>query len=262
MDRGVVVHEVASLGKSPGNNIAIGLIDHNAFIYKAASINDPTTSPWPFVMISAPVAYQLGNGETNPYGYNVCKDRDNNLVRAVVFTSERPSSVFVELDSLPSTRTSLHVVSGLAQEAAIWEASLDTRSLTSGVHTLTVSVGTASGRVAQDTVSARFASGPCEPIPDDDAPDGGAPDGGAPDGGSPDGGSPDGGESDSGEDGSFADGSTDGSNGDGAMADGADGSINPPVSADGGGCQFGPGGSSNASWLLALLGLFARRRKS
>ena len=89
------------------SNIGVGIIDHNAFIYRVTD----TTHPWPFVAITAPVDINLQGGgipagstagvsyegdfvpygeQANPYAYDVCLARKDNPVRAVV-----PSGVAV-----------------------------------------------------------------------------------------------------------------------------------------------------------------------
>ncbi|MBW2524568.1 MAG: metallophosphoesterase [Deltaproteobacteria bacterium] len=158
--RGIVSNEVDTLGKGDVSNIGVGVIDHGALIYRARNV----LSPWPFVVISAPMHRYLRGTETpHPGAYDVCLDRPDNPFRAVVFAPQAPSRVLVEVGTLiaPSAMT---LVDGTT---ALWQAELDTRALPPGPHHVTVTAFVGDAQ-AQHTVTSTFAPGPCAPLPDDD----------------------------------------------------------------------------------------------
>jgi MYXO-CTERM domain-containing protein len=183
------------------------------------------------VIVTAPVAMHLRDGDLNPWAYDVCKDRVNPM-RALVFAAETPTSVTVQVGS--GTPTGMTHVSG-----PVWTAVVDTSAVAAGQQTVTVTAVAAS-KTRADAVTANFVAGPCTPYQDD----GGLPqqDGG---GGGHDGGTPgdDGGEPAQEDGGSGADAGTD-------------------QPADGCGCRLG--GVPGAGWLglLAVAGLtlVGRRR--
>lgn len=223
----IVVNEVNSLGKSNTDNIAVGVVDHNAFIYRATSHE----APWPFVILTAPVEMHLrGGSDLNPWAYDVCKDRMN-PIRALVFAKETPAPVTVTLGSgAPINMTQVN--------GPLWKAVVDTSGLAAGQQTIKVTA-TAAGKTRTDEVGVNFVAGPCEPFQDD----GGVPqqDAGGPqqDGGTGD----DGGEV-----------QEDGGEGDGGP---------PPPPPSDCGCRAAGAGAGPA-WLgllgLAGLALLVRRR--
>jgi hypothetical protein len=161
----VVSSEIASLGQGNENNLAVGVIDHNAFIHRATSVVDP----WPLVVITAPVSTTLRNSEVpNPWLYEVCKDRVDNPIRALVFADEPPDAVAALLAGLDPVELTLAEGS-----SSIWVGVIDTTSVPTGDLELSVTA-----RVGADerteTILARFSSGPCDPLPDDAAGEGGA----------------------------------------------------------------------------------------
>jgi MYXO-CTERM domain-containing protein len=151
----VVSNEVDSLGKADSNNLAVGAIDHDAFIYRATG----TAKPWPFVVITAPVAADLRDGAvTNPYAYSVCLDRPANPVRALVFSKNPPSSVTVAVGSLaPVTMTPVTAGSSL------YSGHVDTRPLATGFHDVVVTA-TVGADTNSHTIPVDFAV--CNPVPD------------------------------------------------------------------------------------------------
>ena len=157
----IVSNEVNSLGKGDTDNIAVGVVDHNAFIYRAKDV----TAPWPFVIITAPVSQQLrGGSEDNPYVYTVCRDRTDNPVRAAVFAPTLPSDVQAEIIGGPTT--AMYLVEG---SSSIWYALVDTTSVSAGQHSIIVTA-TAGSDTAQDIIQATFVDGPCDALPGQDPP--------------------------------------------------------------------------------------------
>ena len=156
------------------SNVGIGIIDHNAFVY---GITD-TGNPWPFVAITAPVDMYLKGGGTppgvgyvgdyldygiqpNPYAYDVCLDREDNPVRAVVLSNEDVSSVRVSIDS--SEVGSLEAVERLDEQHGVYATTINTKGLEPGRHTLSVTA-VAGGKSRTDSIQLRFTQGPCEPL--------------------------------------------------------------------------------------------------
>ena len=151
----IVVNEVSTTGKGDTDNIGVGVVDHNAFIYRATS----HSQPWPFVIVTAPVAAHLRDGELNPWAYDVCKDRVNPF-RALIFAQQNVGSVTVKvgaLNAVPMTNV----------QGPLWAAAVDTSALAAGQQTIVVS-GQAGGRTDTDSVTAEFYAGPCS-TPQQDA---------------------------------------------------------------------------------------------
>jgi hypothetical protein len=172
----IVVNECDSTGKAAENNLAVGVVDHNAFIYRATSLLDP----WPQVIITAPVATRLRDQALNPYAYDVCKDRVN-PVRALVFADQPPASVTVQVGTgQPVAMTQA--------SAWLWTAQVDTSALAEGQQTVTVTA-VAGGKTRSDVIGVELVAGPCQVqddggVPQQDAGSqsdaGGATDGGLP----------------------------------------------------------------------------------
>ncbi len=171
-DGSIVVNQIDTLGKKNYNNIAVAAIDHNSLMYRATDV----VAPWPLILITAPASRWLrGNADLNPFAYEVCKDRPDNPVRALVFADETPTEVWVEIGGSASAQMSL-----AAGSNSLWEAEVDTSSLSEGVHDVTVTV-TLDGDDTAESITATFLDGPCDVLPADDTPTGG---GGAGGGGS------------------------------------------------------------------------------
>ncbi len=158
----VVVNEVDSLGKANHENLAVGVIDHNALSYRATDVVDP----WPLVIISAPVSASLRDhpDEAHPYAYEVCKDRPDNPVRALIFSDEPPAQVTVDIGGVVQGELSL-----VSPWTALWQAELDTSSLGDGPHEITVTA-VVGNSIVQDWVTTNFVVGPCDPLPDEGDP--------------------------------------------------------------------------------------------
>jgi MYXO-CTERM domain-containing protein len=159
------------------SNIGVGIVDHNAFVYRVTD----TTNPWPFVAITAPVDVNLQGGgipagssagvswdgdflaygaQANPYAYDVCLDRTDNPVRAVVLSKDPVSTVSVALDS-----SVLGLMAPAADPPGVYTAKMDTTGLEPGLHAITVTA--VAGTVARsDSIQVNFVAGPCDTLPD------------------------------------------------------------------------------------------------
>jgi MYXO-CTERM domain-containing protein len=171
----VVVNQIDGLGQSTTGNIGVVAIDHNAVVYRATSSSKLS----PFLMITAPVDRYLNGGgkspddiaygtEQDPYAYSVCKDRKDNPVRALLFSSSAPTSVNLLVDG-----SKVGVMKADAAHPEIWVAQLDTTTLSAALHKVEV-VATVGAEEARDAVQVQFIAGPCEPWPVDggaDAPE-------------------------------------------------------------------------------------------
>ncbi len=246
-DPSIVVNEVNSLGKSKVDNLAVGVVDHNAFVYRATS----TQTPWPLVIITAPVSTTLRDGEANPYAYTVCRDRKDNPVRAVVFGDPQPTAVGAQVGTSPAIAMKQAGTTG-----NLWEGELDTSELLAGLTDVTVTASSGDHGSYQ-TITIELVDGPCDPLPGDPPPDAG-----------PDAQPEAGGSGGSGNDTGGAGGSsgTGGSMTSDAGTDSGDGvQVVAPVSEDAG-CSCttaGRRGSSAGFGLLGLVGagVVVRRRK-
>ena len=143
----VVANEAASLGEDDTDDVAVGVVDHNAFIYRATSI----TALWPMVVVTAPVHRNLRDSNVpNPWAYSVCKDRVDNPVRALVFALDAPSAVTVTVGTLAPV-----AMAPAPGTPSLWQAEVDTRSLTAGPKDLTVTA-TVGGVEATETITVPF----------------------------------------------------------------------------------------------------------
>lgn len=153
-------------------NIGVGIVDHNAFIYRGTAL----TEPWPMVAITAPVdMWLLGGGQPpesqagyswegdfepykthkNPYAYDVCKDAKDNPVRAVVLSKDPVTEVHALMDgSVISTLTAA------ADPKGLWVGEMDTTTLSAGDHHLVVIAKTAKSS-REDSIWVHFTDGPC-----------------------------------------------------------------------------------------------------
>ncbi len=157
----IVVNEIDSVGKHNTHNIGVGVIDHNAFVYRSTDV----TGAWPLLIISAPVSSTIrGDNAPHPYAYEVCKDRTDNPVRAEVFSIAETSEVSVEVGGVPPV-----AMAPAPDEPKIWEAEVDTTSLEAGDHAVIVTA-TVGGEVVQETITSTFVEGPCEELPVEEVP--------------------------------------------------------------------------------------------
>jgi hypothetical protein len=166
---GVVVNEIGSLGKSPYNNIGVGVVDHDAFVYRATDVE----GAWPFAIVTSPVSATLRDVGANPWAYSVCKNRTDNPFRAVTFSYTPPTKVTVKVGNLPEVAMAPAKGSSFDFAYPVWQAEVDTRSLVAGLVDVTVRVE-AGGGTNSHQITAKFDDGACAPI--DEPTDAGAPD--------------------------------------------------------------------------------------
>ncbi|MBI2388021.1 MAG: metallophosphoesterase [Deltaproteobacteria bacterium] len=157
----IVVNEVASLGKDNSKNIAIGVVDHDAFVYRATG----TDSAWPFAILTTPPSERLRDVGTNPYVYSVCKDRKNNPFRALSFSFTPPTKVALKVAGLPEVIMK-PAKGSFDFKYPVWQAEVDTTSLRAGSENVSVRVE-ADGASNTHQIVARFSDGPCSPLPGD-----------------------------------------------------------------------------------------------
>jgi MYXO-CTERM domain-containing protein len=213
----VVTEQIGKLGGAPAvdrsspaaysqtkyeSNIGVGIVDHNAFVYRTTD----TTAPWPFVAITAPVDVNLQGGgipagtdtgvdypgdyldygaQQNPYAYDVCGPNQANPVRALVLSKSPIQSVNMTFDGVAAGP-----MTAAAEPQGIYTATLDTSAAEPGRHTLAVTA-VSGGEARTDSIQINLTAGPCAPQADggvaDDGPapsaDGAAPSGDAPSGG-------------------------------------------------------------------------------
>lgn len=188
----LVTFQISSLGHEPAvdrssvdafdatkyaSNIGVGIVDHNAFVYRVTD----TTNPWPFVAITAPVDVNLQGGgipagtengvsfpgdaveygaQKNPYAYDVCGPNKNNPVRALVLAAEPVTSVTFALDG-----STIGPMTAAADPKGIYTATIDTSSVKPGLHALTVTA--TAGNVSRwDAIQVNITGGPCAPEQD------------------------------------------------------------------------------------------------
>jgi len=250
------------------SNIGVGIIDHNAFIYRVTD----TTHPWPFVVITAPVDINLQGGgipagstagvsyegdfvpygeQANPYAYDVCLARKDNPVRAVVLSKDPVSSVRLMLDT-----TEVGPMTAVTSQPGLYAAQMDTTGLEPGVHSLTVLATTAS-ETRGDSIQVNFVKGPCDDLPDAgvDAPDS-EPDASDSDSDITSDAQPDAGSTSDATQDSVADADT---------TDAADTTPPPGDTDDDGGCSCRVGANTSNPWTalaLSLIALAFRRRRT
>lgn len=159
-DGAIVVNQIDSLAAKDEHNIGVGVIDHDAFIYRATGTKDP----WPLVMVTAPMGIDLRDGGDHPYAYDVCKDREDNPVRAAVFSLDAPTDVSAQVGSAPAV-----AMVPSASSPNLWTAEVDTTELAAGVHDVTVTA-TVDGQTSFHKIRARLVDGPCDPLPEDPPP--------------------------------------------------------------------------------------------
>ncbi len=170
----IVVNQIGSLGKGSTNNLGVGVVDHDAFVYRATG----TDNAWPLAILTTPPSEALRDSGRNPYAYAVCKDRPNNPFRALSFSFTPPTRVTVKVGHLPEVVMKL--VSGTFDFAyPVWQADVDTHALTAASTNVSVCVE-ADGAVNTHQMVAKFCAAPCAPLPGDpvEPSDAGAPDAG------------------------------------------------------------------------------------
>lgn len=236
------------------SNIGVGIVDHNAFIYRTTD----TTDPWPFVAITAPVDVNLQGGgwpagtetgvdypgdyldygaQKNPWAYDVCGPNKANPVRALVLSDKPVTKVSVTLDD-----AGLGELKAATDPKGIYATTIDTSTVKVGLHWLSVTAE-AGGLVRTDSIQVNITEGPCAPMGDagvDAEPEAGQ---------------------DAAKEAS-AEAAVEAAAGQDA---GEDAEATPPdESASDGGCGCSvPGGSRTAGlgWVVAIAGLLTRRRR-
>lgn len=162
-DNFIVVNELKSVGRDDTDNVAVGVVDNNAFVYRSTS----TAELWPLVIITAPVARDLEGGVRNPFAYSVCRDRTDNPVRALVFADAAPARVVAQIGPSPAAELLPTGVDNL------YEGVVDTSGIATGVQEVTVTAEVGSV-MAFHRISVDFVPGPCSELPADPvAPDAG-----------------------------------------------------------------------------------------
>jgi hypothetical protein len=130
---GVYYENVASLGKSSGQNYSVVAVDCDG-----VSVAAQTTDTWPVVLITAPLDRQVG-GATDPCAYSV-PNSATNPIRALVFDKAAISLVRFRIDS--GTWVTMSRVPG---STALWQGTWDASAL-SGSHTIEVQATGSSAR--------------------------------------------------------------------------------------------------------------------
>ncbi len=130
---GVFYFNVASLGKSSGNNFTLKAIDCDGLSSVTQTVNT-----WPLVLITAPLDSHLG-GVENPYNYPVYNTAGN-PIRALVFDPGTISRVEYRIDDTGSWYPMSPT--GLSQ---VWSALWDASALLQGDHSIRVQATTSSG---------------------------------------------------------------------------------------------------------------------
>ncbi len=121
---GILLYNVASLGKSKDKNFVIAAVDNNSLAVRAYKPMD-----WPYVLITAPADADLAGG--NPYAYKVPKGWDRAPVRALIFDSDVVHDVTFKIDNGKARQ--MYQLNG-----PVWGARFDATKLSEGKHKLTV----------------------------------------------------------------------------------------------------------------------------
>jgi hypothetical protein len=136
---GVFYLNVASLGKSSGDHIAVVAVDGNGISVKQAGMGQ-----WPIVIITAPVDFNLG-ASPQPYAYD-SPGLEANPVRALVFDPVPVTEVEFRVDG--GEWRLMHQVGG----GPLWQGFWDASAAAGGVHMIEVrATGTAAGADAVTT---------------------------------------------------------------------------------------------------------------
>jgi MYXO-CTERM domain-containing protein len=124
--------------------------------------------------VTAPVGIDLRDGGQNPYAYEVCKDRADNPIRAMVFVDTAPTEVSAQVGTAPAVS-----MTPSASSPNLWTAEVDTTGLVAGVHDVTVTA-TVGGETSFHKIRTTFVDGPCDVLSEDPPPPP-VPDAGVPD---------------------------------------------------------------------------------
>ena len=156
---------ISSLGQAWNDHFAVVAVDANALSYAVVSADDP----WPLIVVTAPVDARLGPGNDtiDPYAPPVPTRCAEAPVRALVFDEGAVTAVRFRWDDGGWTD-----MARWPAEEAQWRGRFDARTLTAGLHTLTVqAVGsrTRAVEIQVDTVDGACDLGPEDPPPGPDA---------------------------------------------------------------------------------------------
>ena len=165
---GMLVVNLAALGKSDDNHLAVVVVDNDSIAMRPFKAVD-----WPYVLISAPADAGLGGG--NPHAYPVPTGWTAAPVRVTVFSKEPPQAVEFQLDDRPWAPLS-------PVAASLWAGTMDTTGLAGGTHKLRARALPWADR----THEISFQVGgqpPVDPGPADEAAEAAAPDEAAPEAG-------------------------------------------------------------------------------
>jgi hypothetical protein len=165
VDGNIFRFRMDSLGQSANNNYGVVAVDANAVSLNLVSAD----SPWPLVVVTAPVDARLGPGDDtiNLYSPPVPTSCGDAPVRALVFDSAPITAVRFQWDGgewIDMTRR--------PGEDAQWRGRFDAGTLAAGLHSLTVEAAgstTRSTTIQVDTVDGTCDLGPEDPPPGADA---------------------------------------------------------------------------------------------
>ena len=121
---GVLLYNLASLGKSKGQHFVVVAIDNNSLALRALKARD-----WPYVLTTAPADKSLSGG--NPYARPVPHGWDRAVVRALVFDVNLVKDVKFSIDGgedQPMYR----------KHGPVWQGRFDATKLDAGEHELKV----------------------------------------------------------------------------------------------------------------------------
>lgn len=131
---GVQYFNIASLGKSSENQYSIIAVDCNGISIVTRDVNT-----WPAVLITTPLDKDFG-GYVNPYVYSV-PGLSRDPIRALIFDPNTVTGVHYRIDGSGDWR----LMSPVAGNPHLWEASWDASALSEGAHSIEVRAGSASG---------------------------------------------------------------------------------------------------------------------
>lgn len=149
---GLYYENVASLGKSGGQNYSVFAVDCDG-----VSVVTQTVGTWPVVLVTAPVDRLVG-GRADPYAYSV-PNSATNPIRALVFDERTVGTVEFRVDDAGSWQP----MSPVAGSSALWQGTWDASALL-GDHTIEVRATTASG-VRSHTIAVTVSAPPVNHAP-------------------------------------------------------------------------------------------------
>lgn len=151
---------IASLGKSDSDHVAVFAIDGNGLSYKTMNYQQ---TPW--IMITAPLDNNLGSTNGNPYTYPVPKYCTMNPVRALVITFPPGDVQYVQFRIDGGSWITMSEVSSFGYN--LWEGFFDGNGYSYGSHTCEARV-TSSSATNSNTVTFTIANTQCTDGVDND----------------------------------------------------------------------------------------------